>query len=407
MTRRLAGAALAGLFAGVVAPLPVAPAHATVQCEVGKTHFINRFSQYLLSPAFAKSWPLATGKGVTVAVVDSGVDTDNAHMSGDTVLPGKSFVPGPATQDDYGHGTAVAGIIAAQRLPSGKSGLIGAAPGATILPVRVFDQEKTQDSSGPVSYPPNTVRLAEGIRWAAGHGADVINVSLSTPPDDPDLPTLKSAVRFAHRQDALVVASGGDASGSSVTQPKYPAASPHVIGVAATNANGVVDNYSVHGADIDVSAPGQGIMVAYHANGDCLSNQQPYTSWATPFVSAEAAILREKYPKESADHIAYRIKASASRPIQGKRDDDQGWGEIRPYVALTMTLDPHREGPTLPGHRSAPPPKATARNVHPLASTTSPLESVQREGLWWGLGALGLAALALILKPLVEITRRR
>ncbi|MGH9089714.1 MAG: S8 family serine peptidase, partial [Acidimicrobiales bacterium] len=404
-----ARAGLAALFLGaaVVVPPLTAPTPAqAVECRVGHTVYLHRTSRNLESPAFEKAWSLAIGRGVTVAVVDSGVDTGNAHLAGDNVLPGKSLLPGysDARSDFFGHGTAVAGIIAGQLL-AGKSALIGAAPGATILPVRVFYAEP-QQGSGPVPYPPDTVRLAEGIRWAAGHGADVINVSLSTPADDPNLGVLKQAVAYAHRKDAVVVASGGDTTGKPTTEPRFPAGFPHVIGVAATNGSGVVDNYSVHGNDIDVSAPGQDVLVAYHANGDCLSNQQPLTSWAAPFVSAEAALLRERFPDESADQIEYRIEASADRPTSS-RDDDEGWGEIQPYVALTMTLDPNRPGPTLPGHPPPKPQKSVAHHVHALASTTSPLESVQREGLWWGLGALGLAALALILKPLVEITRRR
>ena len=122
--------------------------------------------------------------------MDSGVDPGNAHLRG-AVLPGVSFVPGPPTEDILGHGTGVAGIIAARSLGDGRSSLIGAAPRAKILPVRVF-QDEDSTGSRPVAYPPDTGRMAAGIAWAVRHGADVINVSMSTRPTDDALPQLKA-----------------------------------------------------------------------------------------------------------------------------------------------------------------------------------------------------------------------
>lgn len=415
-TRRAAGvlrgAALAlaaiGLPLGLAGPArAAAPAPETdaAQCTVGTTRYTTQPSYVLNSLGILKTWPLATGRGQVVAVVDSGVDTRNAHLQGGVVLPGKSFVPGPATADGQGHGTAVAGIIAGQVLP-GRSSLYGVAPEARILPVRVYLNESGTGGEH-VPYPPDTARLAEGIRWAADHGADVINVSLGVPATNAELPVLRSAVEFAiHRKHAVVVASSGNTDGSDTTALQYPAAFPGVIGVAAADDRGVVDQWSLHGPQVDVSAPGGNVLVAFFANGDCLAGtDHPYTSWAAPFVSGLAAQLRQRFPHESVARIAYRIMASADRPRRGERDDVQGWGEIRPYAALTMTLDPRRAGPPLPGHHEAAAPRPQA-DLSPLAARPDPREPVRRQALWWGLGAVGAAALALVLRPLTARRRR-
>jgi membrane-anchored mycosin MYCP len=382
-----------------------APAVADVPCELNQTRYISQSSYALASLAVPQSWRLATGKGVTVAVVDSGVDAGNAHLAG-AVLRGTSFVPGdPSGRTDVlGHGTAVAGIIAGRYLPAQKSALIGVAPDAHVLPVRVFQDQATDGRQ--VAFPPSTLRTAQGIRWAVEHGADVINVSISTRPQDSDVPALRSAVELAHRHDVVVVASGGNALGTALTQQRYPAGLPHVIGVAAANVSGVVDDWSVHGPQNDVAAPGSDVLIAFHHNGDCLgATEHPETSWAAPFVAGLAAQLRERFPHESADQIAYRISASADRPVQDRRDDVSGWGLIQPYAALTMTIDPGRPGPPLPGASAAPAPAVARTPVRPLAATSDPLAPTRRAALWWGLLGVGVAALAVVLRPWVRRVR--
>jgi subtilisin family serine protease len=254
--------------------------------------------------------------------------------------------------------------------------------------------------------------MAAGIRWAAGHGADVINVSMSTFPGDRHLPELKAALAFAARKDVVVVASGGNPGKDDrlpLTEPRWPAAGKHVVGVAASNASGAVDEWSVHGPQNDVAAPGANVLAAFHGNGDCLYGQEhAYTSFAAPFVSGLAAQLRERFPDESADQIAYRIMASADRPRMGERDDVTGWGEIRPYEALTMSLDPNRVGPPVPGVAKRVTPKADTSPVTPVAAQTDPLAPVRAQAMWAALVAVGLCALALVLRPwLGPLTRGR
>jgi type VII secretion-associated serine protease mycosin len=401
--------AAAALTGSVVVPAALGAGPAAAEdaaCEVGRTRYINTSSYAISSLGIPQSWSIATGRGVTVAVVDSGVDPGNAHLEG-ALVPGTSFVPGPATEDLLGHGTGVAGIIAGRYLQ--KSALVGAAPSAKIMPVRVFQDEDTSGSR-PVAYPPDTGRMAQGIEWAVRHGADVINVSMSTRPTDEALPQLKAALALAQRKDVVVVASGGNqVEDAAFTQVRYPAGGDGVIGVAATNTAGTVDNWSIHGAQNDVSAPGMDVLIAFHANGDCLGgHEHAFTSWAAGFVSGLAAQLRERFPKESAEQIAYRIMASADRPRASERDDEQGWGQIRPYSALTMSLDPDRAGPALPGAKAVAPDTSVQSPVTPLAARTDPLAGARGQALWWSLGAVGVGALALVLRPWVRgVTGRR
>ena len=406
MSRWLPTGVAAALLTGPVAVVGAAPVLADeASCEVGTTRYVKESSYAISSLSIPQTWGLATGKGVTVAVVDSGVDSGNAHLRG-AVLPGTSFVPGPPTQDLLGHGTGVAGIIAARYVDG--SALVGAAPDAKILPVRVFQDEDTTGSR-PVAYPPDTRRMAQGIAWAVRNGADVVNVSMSTRPTDDALPELKAALDLARRKDVVVVASGGNQDvDEAFTQIRYPAGGDAVIGVAATNQSGEVDNWSIHGAQNDVSAPGANVLISYHANGDCLAGQDhAYTSWATGFVTGLAAQLRQRYPKESADQIAYRIMASADRPRMSERDDVQGWGQIRPYSALTMTLDPNRPGPPVPGAAPRTETKPADSPVSPLTARPDPLAPARVQALWWGLAAVGLCALASVLRPWLGRLGRR
>ncbi len=407
--RGLAALALAALVAplGTAVP-PAQAADEAVACEVGKTRYVTESSDAITGLGIPQTWSLATGKGVVVAVVDSGVEAGNAHL-GKAVLPGTAFVPGdPSGREDIlGHGTGVAGIIAGRSLGN-KSALVGVAPDAKILPVRVF-QDEDPDGTRPVAFPPDTGRMAQGVRWAVQHGADVINVSMSTRPTDAALPQLLDALALARRKDVVVVASGGNAeTNTPFSQTRYPAGAPGVIGVAATNAVGAVDDWSIHGPQNDVSAPGANVLIAFHDNGDCLeSAERAFTSWSAGFVSGLAAQLRERFPDASADEIAYRIMASADRPRMTERNDVEGWGEIRPYAALTMTLDPNRPGPPLPGVGDQAPPKARESTVTPLAASSDPLAPARLAAMWWGLFAVGLCALALVLRPWVGALARR
>ena len=404
MTRSRAALA-AVLVAAPLAVLGTAGPASAAQCQVGTTQYFPGLSPTLVKLGVPQAWTLAKGRGVKVAVVDSGVNTDNAHFPQGVVLPGTSLVPGDTSAgatDLTGHGTAVAGIIAARGLKG--SGMIGVAPEAQILPVRVFS--RTGQDAQPGDLALSGAGIAAGIRWAVENGADVINVSLSAPTTNTAVPEIESALALAARRDVVVVASSGDTTGQDTTEKRYPAAGRGVIGVAATNVDGVVDDFSVHGESVDVSAPGASVLVTFHGNGDCLSGEQALTSWAAPYVAGLAAQLRERFPDESAEQIAYRITSTAERPVAGQRDDERGWGLIRPYEALSTTLDERRAGPAAPDAQQAQAVASRPTGARPMRVSQDPLDPARQQVLWWLIGGGGLAALALVLRPLVARARR-
>lgn len=377
-------------FTPLVLTSPANAAESDTPCEAGVTRYIDDPSaaRNLNELGFPETWKIASGKGVRVAVVDSGVNAQNAHLA-DAVTSGRSFVGGDARQDDFGHGTAVAGIIAARRVDG--SVLVGAAPNATIVPVRTYQKV------------PDTALLAKGIRWAAEQNVDVINVSVSTGPNDPALPQLRAAVKYAVSTDAVIVASGGNQGElTALTQKRFPAALPGVIGVAATRANGAVDDWSIHGPHNDVAAPGEDVLITYLGNGDCLggANGRAYTSWATAYVSGLAADLRQEFPDATAEEISDRILDTASRPVRGKRDNVQGWGVIQPYAALTTS------GSNEPGATQSDDASSARAGIEPLALHSDPMQPSRTAMLWWAIGSLGVAGVALVLRPWIRSIRK-
>ena len=341
------------------------------------------------------AWASATGRGVVVAVVDTGVADANAHFPDGVLLPGRSFVGGSPRADARAHGTAVAGIIAARPIGD-RSGVEGLAPGARILPVKVVADEP--GSSGEVALQ----ALADGIRYAADAGADVVTVALSTPTDDP---RLRAAVRDATRQGALVVASAGNrrTDEAAADGPRYPAAYPEAVAVAATDADDRVTDDSVHGAHVDLAAPGRDVLTTWGAWGDCyLSQDGESTSYATAYVSGAAALVAQRFPGDGPARWKQRLEATAARDRRDARDDEAGWGVVQPVEALTAVLDAGVAGPPPPGSRprSTPAAGTTVLAVGPVAD---PVATGRRQVLWVGIG-VGAVVLGL---ALARLLRRR
>jgi len=300
-------------------------------------------------------WPMSTGSGVTVAVLDSGVDVGHPQLRGPNIGTGADFYrrsgSGSGRYDCDGHGTAVTSLIAAQKVSD--VGFQGLAYGARILPV-VVRGEQNRTATNTTS----PEKFARAVDWAVAHGADVIQVSVTYGPH----PAIERAVSDAAARNVVVVASVGD---SAVIEDKvptkpgptpYPAAYNGVIGVAAVDERTYPLQTSPWGPYVDLVAPGGNVQGANRGDGHVAVTG---SSFATAFVTASAALVRSKWPDLSAAEVARRLFATAS-PAAGGRPS-VGYGMVDPYRALTEGLS--GEAPASIADASAQPvdPQTAAR----------------------------------------------
>ncbi len=302
---------------------------------------------------------IADGTGITVAVVDSGVDSGHPQLAR-TVLPGADLLtPGGTGQRDcVGHGTAVASIIAAAPAPG--VDFVGLAPKARIMPFRVTERELVDGHPQGREGGPDA--LARAIRDAADR-AQVINLSLAQEADDPQL---RAAVEYALARDVVVVAAAGNQHREGgIDPPSYPAAYSGVLGVGGVDEKGVRVAQSPVGPYVRVVAPGAGVIAA--APGQGLARYDG-TSFAAPFVSATAALIRQYHPGIHADEVVARILATADPAPGGRPSGGYGYGIVNPYRAVTDQLDPTRPAAAAPGPvpapgAAAPAPRSSARGT--------------------------------------------
>lgn len=375
-----------------IAPSSSLSADAGAACTVGDVQLSTEAPPALALLQDAASHTRATGSGVIVAVVDSGVDAGNPHL-GAVVLPGVNLVPDGAAADGRsdaaGHGTAIAGEIAAQ--PIAGSGVVGFAPGATILPVRVF--RGSDEESVKAGFGPDTARLAQGIRYAADHGARIINVSLS---DTSDSAELHGAVSYAASLGSLVVASAGNRGTASDVSDgvRYPAGYPEALGVGAVGEGNIVSAASINGPQVDVTAPGTNVLTSATGAGDCLyASTDASTSFATGYASAAAALVAEAFPTATPAEWRYRLMVTASRAGPDHRDDANGWGFIQPYEALTTVLDGTLRGPDNP---TAARVSAEAPHFEPVVRSESLTPLAPAQAIVLVTGVIGGTALLLV-----------
>lgn len=288
----------------------------------------------LLALRAEEAWGTTRGDGVTVAVLDTGVDASHPDLAGQ-VLEGADLIGMGAGRGDRSwarHGTAMASIIAGHGHGSGRAqGVLGIAPQARILPVRVILEEgdpgraQARDSKGGA--------LAEGIRWAADHGADVINLSLG---DDSDSAHHEAgedeAVQYALSKGVVVVASAGN-GGESGDRVSYPAAYPGVIAVAAVDRRGRKAKFSTRNWYATVSAPGVDVVIA---DPDRSYYEGWGTSAAAAFVSGAVALVKAAHPDLSPAQIKKLLEDTASDSPAGGRDDARGHGMVDPVAALQV-----------------------------------------------------------------------
>jgi type VII secretion-associated serine protease mycosin len=266
---------------------------------------------------------ISQGAGVVVAVIDSGVDGAHPDLAG-SVLPGEDLGAVPASSDGRvdldGHGTGMAGLIAAH------GQVLGIAPQAKILPVRVVDDPSDTTGLGR--------SIGAGIDFAVDHGASVISVSVGEPEGDP---TEAEAVKRAIANNVVVVAAAGNRTAGPKTV--YPAAYPGVVTVVG------VDQQGNH-ADISVVSP-QAVLAApavqiYSTNSRFVVGGGyrlgTGTSDAAAIVSGVAALVRSKFPSMSAADVVVRLEATADDKGPPGRDSEYGYGIVDPVKALTARV---------------------------------------------------------------------
>jgi type VII secretion-associated serine protease mycosin len=369
--------ALAALTGGAVTP---ATAHADQ---------IRDREQWVLDAVSAEqAWRVTRGKGVTVAVLDTGVDASHPDLAG-AVTTGPDFIHSVAPHPGRVHGTWMSSLIAGHG-HGGDAGMIGIAPQAHVLSVRTISDPDEPGYKTFREKPEYQRSLPKAIRYAADHGADVINMSLGGPNASMQE---RAAVAYAISKGVTVVASAGN-DGDSKSPKKvdkdglvrlsYPAAFPGVIGVAAVGRGGTAAKFSDRNSSVMVAAPGAGVVGAGPGNSYWVGEG---TSQAGAIVSGVAALVKARYPAMSPAFVAQAISASArNRPAAGY-DERVGFGEVDAAAALNEAGRLNGYGETtggLPGRFDDGPVRPVQVERHPPGLVIL--------GGWVGIAALfGLA----------------
>ncbi|WP_171170987.1 type VII secretion-associated serine protease mycosin [Streptomyces sp. I05A-00742] len=302
------------------------------ECTFPMKQQISGMPWALQRVVFDRLWQDTKGKGVRVAVIDTGVDDTNPQLAravdrsaGADLLPKDKNAPqekgarSDGTTDVVGHGTKVAGIIAAR--PREGTAFVGLAPEATIIPIRQNDEKGT-----------GTERtLAAAIRHAVRQHAGVINISQDTAKPLHGDSDLALAVREALNEDIVIVASAGNDGLQGKVKKTYPAAYPGVLAVAASDRNNERAAFSQSGDFVGVAAPGVEMVSTVPKGGQCVDSG---TSFSAPYVAGIAALLRAKHPNWKQHQVVAQIEQTAERAVKG-RDNFVGWGVADPVRALT------------------------------------------------------------------------
>ncbi|MEV6056434.1 S8 family serine peptidase [Streptomyces sp. NPDC052107] len=323
-------------------------------------------------------WRVSTGKGVKVAVIDTGVNANTPSLKGQ-VLTGEvpKSVSYRATDDYVGHGTTMAELIAGTGAGGGLKGL---APGAKIIPIRVKFDGMNRSAKERQKTPDST----SAIRAAADTDAKIISMSFGSPGPDSDE---QAAIDYAASKGKLLIAAVGNDGLKSGDTIGYPAADHYVIGVAATNASGTASKFSSHGGFVDLSAPGQNFP------GWCDSTFRSYcdnvngTSSAAAIASASAALIWSAHPDWTVNQVTRALVDTAGRSWpKNKPSTYLGYGAVRPRVVLAnphynpgpANVDPLRKengGDALANSASS---SSSANQTSPSASASTPSQAPEK-----------------------------
>ncbi|MCM3264578.1 type VII secretion-associated serine protease mycosin [Streptomyces thermoviolaceus] len=408
LRHRSAASALLGLM---LAAVGTTPAHAESV----------RARQWHLDAMHAdEMWKISTGRGITVAVIDSGVDDSVADLKGQ-VLDGKDYAHqrGDEHTDVANHGTGIAALIAGTGARGPVNGSYGLAPGAKILPIRMrYTTEDYGEDDAGTEY---SHVLSQAIRYAADSQARIINMSIALPDTpgrhDVGTPELASAVKYALSKGKLLFAGVGN-TGDKGNQIMYPAATPGVVGVGAVDEHVRVAAFSQQGPEVDLVAPGVNMIHACTGGSELCKGDG--TSDATAIASASAALIWSRHPDWTNNQVLRVMLNTASKGTSGEeRTDSFGYGVVRPRIALT---DPGDPGP--PDVYPLPDLVAASQSASPQATESTGSEASQQHHtppktaaeknkdssktpLWIGLGIAAAALLGTaIAVPLLRARRR-
>ena len=375
--------------------------------------------QWYLDPMKADQlWKVSTGKGVKIAVIDTGVNPDTSSLKGQVLVDEvPKSVAYHATDDYEGHGTSMAELIAGTGAGGGVKGL---APGAKIVPYRIKLEGLTSEEEKQKTPEP-----ADAIRAAADTDAKIINMSFGSDYVDPDE---EAAIKYAASKGKLMIAAVGNA-GEAKGHVGYPAAYPYVLGVSAMDKSGTVSKFSSYGGYVDLTAPGEAIPGWCDAKFRSYCDGRQGTSPAAAIASAAAALVWSAHPDWTVNQVTRALIDTAGR--DWPKDDPSsylGYGAVRPreilgdanYNAGPANVDPlakENGGDLLaksassPSTASTPSASATAQSQQKTstggtsAAGSSTQASSDSNTLWIALG--GAAAVIVIGGAGVAVMRAR
>jgi type VII secretion-associated serine protease mycosin len=282
---------------------------------------------------------VSRGNSVTVAVVDSGVDPSHPDLANAVGSGAEVNGSGDGRADSDGHGTSMAGLIAARG--RGTAGALGIAPGSVVIPIKIPDEE------------PRTI--AEGIDRATSSRVQVICLALATGGDR----ELEAAVRRAQEANIVIVAGAGNRPAVGIQAPaKYPG----VVAAVGVDRNGNRADVSVTGPEAVLAAPAVDVASIALAGGYVKGTG---TSASTAIIAGVAALIRSKFPNLTAAEVIHRMTATATDKGTPGRDKEYGFGIVNPVAALTANIPPAQTS------LSSPP--TTPNSSQPKSNTTAPL----------------------------------
>ncbi|MCL2071613.1 MAG: S8 family serine peptidase [Oscillospiraceae bacterium] len=273
----------------------------------------------------ARAWERSTGAGVTVAVIDTGIDVEHPMLKEQILLNSYNSQTDEIgiqyVNDDHGHGTHVGGIIAA----SNKTGtsFSGVAPDSKLLVIKA-----NEPGTGAFEL----VSLLRGINYAVENGADIINLSLGRSFDGGEDELEHATIQNAVNKGVTVICSAGNDKNDNAS---YPAAYPESIAVSATMQGRKFDNsYSNKGSQIDIAAPGTNILSAEPGGN---SGKRSGTSMAAPNVAGKAALIKSINPDYNAGQLREALLLTAADAGDAGRDDYYGYGIANSYAGVLGT----------------------------------------------------------------------